>query len=282
MNLMYCIYHIIFIYLLNLILFIMKMRIIANLNNKGGVGKTTSAAGIAAYMSYVEKKVLLIDFDPQANLTAHFNFDVKELKETIHTAIVDFKDDPETAKLPLLKINECMYLVPSEPNLELLRENIGNYAEPNRILQHLLKPFEEHFDVCIIDLPPAKDVYAKNALFACDDVLIPIQAAKFSLDGVNTLVSFLMKLKKQGFLNFEIIGSFLSMYDERKLICTETKQVVSAFFKEKMFDTVIRVNTDIEKAQAEGEDIFVYAKNSNAAADYGNLTEEILKRIKLN
>ena len=82
------------------------MITIANINNKGGVGKTSSTAGIAAYMSYVGKKVLLIDFDPQANLTAHFNFDFNKLDRTIHTAFVDFKEDPETARLPLLKVNE--------------------------------------------------------------------------------------------------------------------------------------------------------------------------------
>ncbi|NLT49457.1 MAG: ParA family protein [Ignavibacteria bacterium] len=256
------------------------MITIALINNKGGVAKTTSTASIGAYMSYIGKKVLMIDSDPQANLTAHFNF--KKEEQTIYTAFKDFKEDPENAKLPLLKINDCLYLVPSEPDFERIRENVFNYAEPNRILQRLLMPFKEHFDVCLIDLPPAKDVYAKNALFACDGVLIPIQASKFSLDGVNSLVSFLMKLKKEGFLNFEIIGSFLSMYDERKSISTAVKDVVAEFFKEKMFSTVIRINTDIEKAQANGEDIFMFAKNSNSAADYGKLTEELMKRINLN
>lgn len=255
------------------------MKTIAILNNKGGVAKTTTTANVGAYLAYLEHRVLLIDCDAQANLTQHFNF-YDNIEKSLYNAFYDLKFNSKEAKLPIIKINDNLFLTPSENRLREIEDLLTTYGDPSRALKKLLKPFKDHFDYCLIDLPPSLGNLTKNAVFAADGVIIPIEAGQFSLNGVTNIVAYLEELKNDGDLDFDIIGAFMSKYDERKSISVAVKEKVREYFKDKMFDTSIRINTDIEKAQANGEDIFMFARNSHSALDYGKLSDEILKRLE--
>ena len=188
-------------------------------------------------------------------------------------------DDPKEAKLPLLEVNEHLYIVPSDIRLRGIEDLLVTYGDPSRALSRLLKRLMEYFDYCFIDLPPSLGNLTKNAVFASDGVIIPIEAGQFSLNGVTNLVTYLDELKHDGDLKFDILGACMTKYDERKSISIAVKEQVSKYFKGKMFDTTIRINTDVEKAQANGEDIFMFAKSSNSAVDYGKLGDEIIARL---
>lgn len=256
------------------------MKTIAIINNKGGVAKTTTTANVGAFLSYNGYKVLLIDSDSQANLTQHFNF-YDEIEATLYDAYQKIKEAPKEAQLPLVKVYNNLFLVPSTDKLREIEDLLITYHDPARALKKLIRPLKEHFDFCLIDLPPALGNLTKNAVFACDGVIIPIEAGQFSLNGVTNIVSFLEEVKEEGDLDFDIIGAFMTKYDERKNISVAVKDQVAQMFGERMFKNVIRTNTDIEKAQANGQDIFRYARNSNSAMDYGNLADELLEKVNV-
>lgn len=256
------------------------MRILSDLNNKGGVAKTSSAANLGSYMSYLDHKVLLVDTDPQANLTQHFNF--YNVDYSLADAYRDFEANGDT-KLPLLQITENLFIVPSSRDLNRVEREMTAYNNNQERLALLLEPLKEHFDICIIDCPPSLGLLTDNAVVASDSVIIPIEAAQFSLNGVEGIVEYLDRLKrtKRG-LNFEIAGVFMTRFDIREGISFAVQNEIKKYFKDLMFETVIRVNTDIKKAQANGENIFVYAKNSNSALDYAQLGNELLARLFKN
>lgn len=258
------------------------MIIIATVNNKGGVAKTTTTANVGACLSYLGYKVLLVDSDPQSNLTQHFNF-YDGFERSIYNAYSDARKKPRESKLPIINIpkNNNLFLVPSSPKLRNTERELVNYAEPNRVLKKILKNYSDGFDVCIIDLPPSLGGLTTNAIFACDQVLIPIEAGQFSINGVTEIMQYLQELREEADLDFDLLGAFMSKFDVRTSISFAAQEEVSGYFKEKMFNTYVRINTDIAKAQTHGEDIYMFSRNSNSAKDYEELTKEILVRLEL-
>ncbi len=246
-------------------------------NNKGGVAKTSSTANVGAFLAYNEYKVLLIDNDPQANLSQNFN--LYDQEKNISDAYTKLCNRERDVKLPLVKLNKNLFIVPGSNKLNDIEKNM--ISEPGReyFLKRLLTPLEEHFDFCLVDCPPSLGILTTNSVVTCNGVIIPIEASVFSLNGVKSIMQYLDDLKYSLNAEFDLTGVFMAKYDIRNSISSHVKQEVIKYFKEKMFKTDIRINVAIANAQAEGQDIFYYSKNSNASLDYGNLTDEIIKRI---
>ncbi len=254
------------------------MKTISFVNNKGGVAKTSSTANIGAYLSYSGYKVLLIDSDPQANLTQHFGqYDITISLNDAYAQVVAKK---ENIKLPILQLTDNLFLSPASGELREMEKALVVENARERVLKKLLRPLESAFDFCLIDCPPSLGLLTDNAIAASDYILLPIAANVFSLNGIKSIVKHFQDLKFDLELSFDILGAFMTNYDSQLTISKATRENVELAFKDKFYSTMIRKNTAIEKAQAEGQDIFKYDRTSHAALDYGELSNEILKSIQ--
>lgn len=254
------------------------MKTISIVNNKGGVAKTSSAVNIGAYLAYKGYKVLLVDTDSQSNLTQHLNF--YDVKKSLYNAYQDYKDLGGKTKAPIIQHEENtnLYILPASKRLRETERELVTYNANQNVLSKILKPLQEYFDFCFIDCPPALGLLTDNAIVASDSVIIPIEASQFSLNGVEAIIGYLDDLKLHNDLTFDIAGVFMSKFDVRESISEVVKTEIQKYFHKLMFNTSIRINTDIKKAQANGKDIFVFAGDSNSAIDYSNLADEIIQR----
>ncbi len=252
------------------------MKTLAIVNNKGGVAKTSSAANIGACMSFLGFKVLLVDSDPQANLTQHFGY--YDIKESIYDAYKAVLEKDRNAKPPLIKHSEELYILPSSMELKDMEKLLVTQNANQSILKRLLKPLQESFDFCLIDCPPALGLLTDNALAACDSILMPVEAGVFSLNGIKNMVQYFNDLKEDLGLEYDILGVFMTNYDQRLGISEAVRKQVESYFGDKLFERVVRTNVAIKDAQANGQDVFTFSKGSNAALDYGELTTQIVNR----
>jgi chromosome partitioning protein len=256
------------------------MKTISVVNNKGGVAKTSSAANIGACLSHHGHKVLLVDTDPQANLTQHFGYYEDDVTTSINNAYESYIDKDRSAQVPVIKHSNELYIVPSDQKLKETEKRLVMVNNNQNVLRKLLDPIRDIFDYCIIDCPPSLGFLTDNALVASDQILLPIEAGMFSLNGIKNIINHLNEIKYDHNLNFEILGAFMTKYDVRLGISEAVRQEVQKQFGDKFFDRVIRTNVAIADAQANGEDVFTFSRTSNAALDYGDLTTQILKRLE--
>jgi len=255
------------------------MKTISMVNNKGGVAKTSSVANIGACLSYMGNKVLLVDTDPQANLTQHFGY-YDNIKSNLYDAYNAVISKEKDISPPLIKHNENLFIIPASGSLKDMEKLLVTQNANQTVLRKVLKPVQELFDFGIIDCPPSLGLLTDNAMAAADFVLMPVEAGIFSLNGIKSIVQHLNDLKTDLDLNYEILGVFMTKYDQRLGISEAVKTEVIKFFGDKFFDRVVRTNVAIADSQASGEDVFAYSRNSNAALDYGELTNQILNRIQ--
>jgi chromosome partitioning protein len=247
------------------------MKIIAIINHKGGTGKTTSTLNIGAGLARAKKKTLLIDIDPQSNLTEGLG--LRDVKVSIYDSI---KDD---TALPIESISAYLDIIPS--SLDLLGAEIELVSRLGRetILKRLLKAVEGKYDYILIDCAPALGMLTVNALVAADTVMIPLEAEYFAYRGIDRLVSIISDVRKHYNENLTIGGVFITKINPRRIITEQITESIKKYFNDKLFDTSIRINVALVEAQLKGIDIFEYAPASNAATDYSNLTDEILTKI---
>ncbi|WP_316820595.1 ParA family protein [Pedobacter gandavensis] len=247
------------------------MKIIAVINHKGGTGKTTSTLNIGAGLARADKKTLLIDIDPQSNLTEGLGF--RDVKISIYDSIKN--DTP----LPIEKISENLDIVPS--SLDLLGAEIELVSRLGRetIVKRLLKAVEGKYDYVLIDCAPALGMLTVNALVAADTVLIPLEAEYFAYRGIDRLVSIISDVRTHYNENLTIGGVFITKINPRRVITEQITDSIKKYFSDKLFETSIRVNVALIEAQLKGVDVFEYAPLSNGAVDYENLTEEILVKL---
>lgn len=247
------------------------MKIIAIINHKGGTGKTTSTLNIGAGSARAKKKTLLIDIDPQSNLTEGLG--LRDVKVSIYDSI---KDD---TALPIETISEYLDIIPS--SLDLLGAEIELVSRLGRetILKRLLKAVEGKYDYILIDCAPALGMLTVNALVAADTVMIPLEAEYFAYRGIDRLVSIISDVRKHYNENLTIGGVFITKINPRRIITEQITESIKKYFNDKLFDTSIRINVALVEAQLKGIDIFEYAPASNAATDYANLTDEIIAKI---
>ena len=247
-------------------------RIISLLNHKGGVGKTTSAINIGAGLVELGKKILLIDLDPQANLT--LSLGVGRQPSTIYEAIRG-----ESELVPFT-VKENMDVITSTLDLSGAEMELIHEAGREFILRELFEPIRENYDFIIIDCPPSLGLLTLNALTSSDYVYIPLQAEFLALQGLAKIKQVIQKVKLRLNKKLQIAGVFATMYDARKVLNRDVVETIEKYFGDLVFDTKIRDNVALAEAPAQRKDIFEYSRGSAGAEDYLALCKEILKRTE--
>jgi len=247
-------------------------RIISISNHKGGVGKTTSVVNIGTGLAGLKKRVLLIDMDPQSNMTVSLGINAEE--NTIYEALKGECD------LKPIKIIKNLDIIPS--TLDLSGAEVELNAEPGReyILSELIEPIEKNYDYIIIDCPPSLGLLTINAFTAASEVIIPIQPHFLAIKGLSKILEVVNKIKKRLNRKIEITGVFLTMFDRRKILHKDVLDTITTYFQDRVFYSQIRENIALAEAPSAGLDIFRYDKNSNGAFDYSKLCKEIIKMEK--
>lgn len=247
-------------------------HIIAIANHKGGVGKTTSTQNIGVGLSKKGKKVLLVDLDPQGNLSDAFGFE--EVETSIYDALT------EKADMPVLTIDKKLDLVPSSLDLSVAEIELSGKTGREYVLKDLIDSVKDQYDYILIDCPPSLGLLTINALTSCTEVYIPLDAQYFSMKGLDKLIFIINQIKKRLNKKVDIQGVFLTQFDSRVVVNKNVAQMVADSFPKKIFKSKIRKNVALVEAPIESKDIFAYAPKSNGAKDYTALVKEILARHK--
>lgn len=233
-------------------------------NHKGGVGKTTSAVNLGAGIARTGRRVLLIDADPQANLTQSLG---AKPQQGLYRILEGEQAAPQA-------VNDTLDLIPAD--LDLAGAEVALAGEPGR--EFILKRAIEHleYDYVLIDAPPSLGLLTVNALTASDRVLIPIQAEYLAVQGLAKLLDVIEKIRKRLNPDLEVAGVFLTQYDSRRILNRDVAGSIQQHLPDKLLATRIRNNIALAEAPATGQDIYTYQPSSNGAADYTNLTNEVL------
>lgn len=250
-------------------------KIIAIANQKGGVGKTTTSVNLAASLGVLEKKVLLIDADPQANASSGLGIDVDSIENGTYQ-ILEHSCMPEEA---IIKT--------SSPNVDLIAAHIDLVAieielvdKENReyMLKQALESIKDQYDYILIDCAPSLGLLTLNALTAADSVIVPIQCEYFALEGLGKLLNTVKSVQKIHNPNLDIEGLLLTMYDSRLRLSNQVVEEVQKHFNDMVFKTIIQRNVKLSEAPSFGESIIAFDATSKGATNYLNLAEEIIKK----
>ena len=245
-------------------------KVISISNHKGGVGKTTSALNIGAGLNKLGKKVLLIDLDPQANLSQSLG--IIEHEKNIYGAIRG------EYKLQPINIIKGLDLIPSTLDLSGAEVELSGEAGREYILKELIDPIKKQYDYVIIDSPPSLGLLTINSFTASDEVFIPLQAQYLAIQGLTKLVEVIDKIKKRLNKSLKVGGVFITQYDNRKVLNRDVVTTIKSHFKNEVFKTKIRDNVALAEAPTQGVDIFRYQPKSKGAEDYLALCREIVKK----
>ena len=245
-------------------------KVISISNHKGGVGKTTSAINIGAGLNKLGKKILLIDLDPQANLSQSLGLIDQE--KNIYGAIRG------EYKLQPIEVLKGLDVIPSTLDLSGAEIELSGEAGREYILRELIAPFKKSYDYIIIDSPPSLGLLTINSFTASDEILIPLQAQYLALQGLTKLLEVVDKIKKRLNKQLKVGGVFITQYDSRKVLNRDVVTSIKQRFKAEVFSSKIRDNVALAEAPTQGVDIFRYQPKSKGAEDYLALCKEMLKR----
>jgi chromosome partitioning protein len=250
--------------------------IIAIANQKGGVGKTTTAVNLAAAFALKNQRTLLIDLDPQANTTLTF-FSPEEITGSIYDVLSDQRLSVTQVVHPTKLANLC--LVPAKIALAKLEGNlVAQFDAPYR-LKDALGSAKNDFDLIVIDTPPALGIITVNALVAAHYLLVPIQASYYSLEGTDDLLETLERIRARPNPELQLLGVIVTLYDKRTNLARDIYKQVREVFGDKVFKTVIGKNVRLEESPAYKETIFSFAPDSTGAAEYAQLAGEVIQRV---
>ena len=257
------------------------MKIISVVNQKGGVGKTTTTITVARGLAIAGKKVALIDFDPQGNSTRGFGIDKNECEFTIYELLKKqvLKREYENLEFEkvIIPVNN-VDLLPANIRMSKIERELGSYPGKDNFLKKVIAKHMGIYDYILIDCPPSLGMLTDNALTASDEVLIPVAADIYAIEGIIDLLDEIELIKDDTNPNIDICGVVITITDARTQLHKETVEVLDKYFPGKLFKTYIRRSEDVKKAAKDGLTILDYNKSSTAAEDYFDLVKEIIER----
>ncbi len=254
-------------------------KIIAIANQKGGVGKTTTAINLAASLAVLEYKTLLIDADPQANATSGVGIDPKSIETSIYECIID-----NVAPQKVITETETpnLFLIPAHIDLVGAEIEMINLPDRELMMKHALAPVKEDFDFIIIDCSPSLGLVTVNSLTAADSVIIPVQCEYFALEGLGKLLNTIKIVQTRLNPDLEIEGILLTMFDTRLRLSKQVVEEVKMHFQDLVFNTIINRNTRLGEAPSFGKSIIMHDAASVGAINYLNLAREIIEKNHLS
>ena len=252
-------------------------KIIAIANQKGGVGKTTTSINLAASLGVLEKKVLLIDADPQANASSGLGIDVESVAIGSYQ-VLELSNTPAEATISTTAPN--VWVIPAHIDLVAIEIELVDKENREYMLKKALETVKDQYDYILIDCAPSLGLLTLNALTAADSVIIPIQCEYFALEGLGKLLNTIKSVQKIHNPELDIEGLLLTMYDSRLRLSNQVVEEVQKHFNDMVFETVIQRNIKLSEAPSYGESIINYDATSKGATNYINLAEEIIKKNK--
>ncbi len=250
-------------------------KIIAIANQKGGVGKTTTAINLAASLSVLEKKVLLVDADPQANASSGLNIDVAGLKTTIYECLIN--GDKAADAIQKTEI-EKLEVLPSHIDLVGAEVEMLKLENREHLLKNLLEPIKNNYDYILIDCSPSLGLITINCLTAANSVIIPVQAEYYALEGISKLLNTIKIIKGRLNPSLEIEGFLLTMFDSRLKLANQVYSEVKQYFGSMVFETIIQRNIKLSESPSHGIPVILYDADSRGSQNHLQLAQEIIKK----
>ncbi|HNX87888.1 MAG TPA: AAA family ATPase [Paludibacteraceae bacterium] len=250
-------------------------KIISIANQKGGVGKTTTAINLAASLAGLDKKVLLVDADPQANASSGLGIDVRSVEFTVYECLID--NVPTSQAIHKTEVNN-LFVLPSHIDLVGAEIELLNLDKREHIMQRMLMPIKNEYDIILIDCSPSLGLITVNALSASDSVIIPVQSEYFALEGISKLLNTIKIIKSKLNPALEIEGFLMTMYDNRLRSANQVFAEVKKHFDTLVFDTVIYRSVRLSEAPSYGKPISLFDAESRGAINYMDLAKELINR----
>ena len=250
-------------------------RIIGVANQKGGVGKTTTAINLAASLAVLEFKTLLVDADPQANSTTGIGFDLHNITTSLYDCMVN---NLEAADVILKTDVPNLDIIPSHIDLVGAEIEMINYPNRELVLKHILDPVRDEYDIIVIDCSPSLGLITVNALVASDSVVIPVQCEFFALEGLGKLLNTIKIVQSRLNTELQIEGILMTMYDGRLRLCNQVVNEVRRHFEDMVFTTIIHRNSKLSEAPSFGKPVILYDSDCKGAINYLNMAKEVLQK----
>ncbi len=252
-------------------------KIIAIVNQKGGVGKTTTAINLASFLSEIGKKVLLIDMDPQANATSGLGLKLEKITYSVYDLLIN---NQELTHVLYPTPFKNLHILPANKNLAGAEIEMVSHVSRETLLKQRIEALKDYYDYIIIDCPPSLGLLTINSLSSADRVIVPVQCEYYALEGLAGLIETISLIQEALNPDLQIAGILLTMFDKRTALNRQVAENAKNFFGDLVFDTIIPRNIRLTEAPSHGLPIILYFPKSLGALAYANFSEEVIKRVK--
>jgi chromosome partitioning protein len=251
------------------------LNIIAIANQKGGVGKTTTAINLSAALAMRNRRTLLVDLDPQANTTMSY-LDIQSIQRSMYDVMADGLALPDIV-LPT-KVDQ-LFVAPARISLAKLESKLVGEIDGHFRLKDRLEPIQGQYEFVIVDTPPALGLITVNALVAASHLLVPIQSSYFALEGTDDLLETVDRIRARPNPDLKLLGAVITLHDKRTTLARDVHRAIAGVFGEKVFETTISRSIRLEESPAHRESVFTFAPQSSGAYEYYKLCEEVIERV---